>query len=579
MLRASKTTEVPAGNATASAAIEKNELKLFRSIKKVLLVVNIFVAGSIVDGTYSRVSNYRAMSLDEIEKQSGDIALHRQHNNINNLTNHTLFGGLGEAVQLQQEVMRKSVGESAAMKILHSPVAIPDTVPPTDPVVAVVPPLIPQSTLPATNPRDIPATNTLEVPPIIPATNPPVVPPVPPATLPPVIPQESITFSATPLPAPKLWPLPPPNDQLVPNPIPIQNMSVVHYKACCGLGHRLGRMAAAYHATKRIRYRLQPDWDVCGEGDDEVDTYDALFRPENAYELAYVNSTGGNVLIGNEVPGFYSAQNCTPEELATDNEFYQSLMTRYRRKATLDQFTKEHFEGKLALGIHIRAGNGETGDFKYKGRGIDLPAEHYAGNVTNKIISFLAEARAKQPDLPPPVLYIATDTYSYVPLFRSKLAEIMPVVDFEQARVEEGSGVFAGQELKNTDKDTCLENWHAMISDQILLSSTDVVIAPRYSSFSQSMPLSIALNRKEKKVPQGFCEMTKMDQPMVCHENAMNWCTDRKHKLSMKIMKPEVGFEEFLTTMKIPHRRRHLRAVTTTARPDATPNNANRRQI
>lgn len=478
-------------NAAESAAIKNNELNLLRSMKKVLVVVNIIVAGVVVEYSYARLPNYRHLILDETERELGELVLHRQHNS--SLTNTTtLIGGLDEAAQLPQEVTTKSVGDQGA--------------------------------------------------------------------------------AATPL--PQLWPLPPPTEQLVPNPIPIQNMSVVHYTACCGLGHRLGRMAAAYHATKRIRYRLQPDWPTCGEGADAVETYDALFRPENAYELAYVNSTGESLFINNEVPGYYSAQKCTPEELATDHEFYRSLMTRYRRKATLDQFVKEHFEGKLALGIHIRAGNGETGDFARKGRGIDLPAEHYADKVTNKLIRFLTEARAKQPDLPPPVLYIATDTYSYVPLFRSKLAGIMLVVDFEQARVEEGSGVFAGQETKNTDKDACLENWHAMISDQILLSSTDVVIAPKYSSFSQTMPLSIALNRNKRKVDQGYCEMTKIDEPMVCHENALDWCRDRKHKLSMKIMKPEGGFEEFLDTIKFPHRGRNLQTAATTRRLNAARNNA-----
>ena len=498
-----------------------NHNNMFRTVRKVLVMVNIFVAGAIVDHTYTHMSSYMPISL---QKKSGDDANQHHHKNI---TNHSLYGIGGDEPERQLDIEAQRTEDGTKVSQAEDPPVIPAAAPPADT----------QTTPPANSPTELP---------VVPETSPPTVAATtePPFKLTAAVPD-----------------LPPPNDpnNQVANPIPIDEMSVLEYRACCGLGHRLVRMALAYNAAKRLRFRLEPKWGQCGEGAEAVDIFDNLFRPESPYELAYVNSTNQRIVAGNEVTGYYATRRggCHAEQIATDNELYQSLMTRYSKKDKLDDFVKEHFQGKLAFGIHVRAGNGETGDFSNKNRAIAVSPEEYTGNVTQRIVSFLEKTRVAQPDLPPPVLYIATDTPSYIELFRKQMFGIMPVVDWEQDHEEPGKGVFLGQHGQHQDaidKETCLKKWHDMVSDQMLLSSTDVVIAGKYSSFSQSMPLSISLGRINKKIPQAFCEMKELHEDLHCHENFMGWCANTKHQLVQKTLNRETGWEEFLTNYKIPHR-------------------------
>ena len=99
------------------------------------------------------------------------------------------------------------------------------------------------------------------------------------------------------------------------------------------------------------------------------------------------------------------------------------------------------FANHTVLGMHIRAGNGETGDFTKKGRGINNLATwvHEAASRIKEMKSNLNDT------LSPFLLYIATDTPSVIEMFRSELAGVMPVVDFPQERAAEGQGVLFGE--------------------------------------------------------------------------------------------------------------------------------------
>ena len=228
--------------------------------------------------------------------------------------------------------------------------------------------------------------------------------------------------------------------------IPIANMSVLHYQACCGLGHRLARQCAAYHAAHRLGFRLEVEWNNCG-----TNVFDELFDPETQQELAYVNSTNQRYSISNEVTGYWNAfKNCLPDELESNYQMYSSLRRRFRQKASVNEFVRAHFEHKLVVGIHVRAGNGEGGDFAEKGREVDTTAQNFTQLASQHIRQLLLQQSTNTTTTTPmsnttPVLFVATDTAEYVDLLRSSLRGVMDVVTWDQAREDVGTGVFLGQ--------------------------------------------------------------------------------------------------------------------------------------
>lgn len=322
---------------------------------------------------------------------------------------------------------------------------------------------------------------------------------------------------------------------------PLEDYSSVDYVACCGLGHRLARMSDAYHIAKGLRFELRTFWRWCkgknktGQSSN-VEIYSGLFDPPSKHELSYVNSTHQRVSLSNHIYGYTEAIyhtngtgcGCHGDKIATDVEFYTSLRNRFKRRDDVNDFVQKHFVGKLSLGIHVRAGNGEAGDFEFKKRRIadvDLWVENVAANIRN-----LVKNRISQ-NLTSAVLFIATDTPSYIDRFRAALADIMPVVIWEQDRAPEGAGVFFGEggyaqrTLIHTDHNECLTRWEDTVIDQMLLSHTDVLITGMRSSFTQTLPLSLAFGRTERKVETPFCEV-RGDQgdALDCFKSYLHWC-------------------------------------------------------
>ena len=345
-----------------------------------------------------------------------------------------------------------------------------------------------------------------------------------------------------------------------------QTRSTVFYRACCGLGHRLIRMSSAYHVARRLGYQLKPNWGYCGEQTKENEIFSQLFGPENGNQLAYVNSTGQGITFRNEVPGFLRAyvgplfkfrrktqpkSGCyyTETKAQTDLEFYTSLRDRFLARSEIDGFVNRHFVEKTVFGIHIRAGNGETGHFNRLKRGIGGSPEEWVSNVSKSITEMM------RPSLPPPVLYVATDTDQFIELFRSQLDGIMPVVDWSQDRPKEGEGVFFGEfqqasaTMRSTNTTTCLQRWKDTLYDMLLLSHVDVLIAGQSSSFTQSLPLSIVFGRTERKLDAVFCEVAgETIQKLRCYESYQKWACDTKWhngKYAMLPLFPETDSEDW----------------------------------
>ena len=366
---------------------------------------------------------------------------------------------------------------------------------------------------------------------------------------------------------------------------PREYLSSVDYFACCGLGHRLIRQSLAYYVARQRNFTLRSFWGWCGE-EHQVEVFSYLFRPQSAKEVAHVTSQNIIVPFYNEVAGFKhlvrrAVNNrtrtgnrnnsrrrqqpecqCQQDKIDSDLEIYTSLRDRFRGSKVVNEFVQQNFENATVLGIHVRAGNGEVGDFSRKGRGIDNPVV-WVENVCKQLELFLAQ----QPALKyPPLLYIATDTPSMIGLFRTQLSPLnIRVVDLPQHRPDHGAGVLFGEakQIFNKGEDgeddsiQCLQGWEDTLTDMFLLSHADVVIASRPSSFSQAVPMSLAFGRDKlhRKVDQVYCEVIPQFQNtsvgwqeiapiMTCFKDYLEWCCE--HSTWIKFTHKKTISREFI---------------------------------
>jgi hypothetical protein len=207
--------------------------------------------------------------------------------------------------------------------------------------------------------------------------------------------------------------------------------------------------------------------------------------------------------------------------VAAHYDFYQDLRNRFRYKKQVDQFVNATFRGHVVLGMHIRAGNGEQGDFANKKRGIEN-IDQWIQQASLRIKEFVKQEQWNEP----PLLYIATDTPSLIRTFRHELEGVMAVVEFPQERRGEGDGIFFGEQGK-TPKMTdhqCIRQWENAVADMILLSHADVLIAGRMSSFVQTMPMSLVFGRspEESKVSTPKCEVNLDASDMIVPKRTWN---------------------------------------------------------
>ena len=340
-----------------------------------------------------------------------------------------------------------------------------------------------------------------------------------------------------------------------------------------GLGHRLVRMVNAYHFAKAIFIdTLHVDWASCVE--DQYPIFDYLFGNSTLDVPVLENSLypfvkGARILdktdtpisrrilkFGNEVPMYlraYRVKNLftgfdtSPPhygKLDTDLEMYQQLASKFRFRNEVTDFQKLHnFSDYTVLGLHIRAGNGETGDFTRKNRNI-LNTTEWVENVAD-LFSSWRDVRFKEK---PPLVFLATDGQQLISKLERALARYsIPLVTVPQPRMPEGAGVAALH--SHDDIQFCLDTWKSQFIDMMLLSESDVCIAGRYSSFTHSMPISFQFGKVQQRFrhqqplqawqqhgpPIGsstsrdqmrlgvFCEIGTDGHNMECYDNFKEW--------------------------------------------------------
>jgi hypothetical protein len=299
--------------------------------------------------------------------------------------------------------------------------------------------------------------------------------------------------------------------------------SSVDYMACCGLGHRISRLSEASYLAKQLNFGLRSFWGYC----DTTGVFHYLFGQQPLEELVNVTDTHRFARIHNDVPEFTKLIRkgsdgecqCSFDKAEEDVRFYQSMRKRFRLKDQVEAFRRKHFLNKnvTVVGMHIRAGNGEDGDFSKRRRGIGN-VDEWLQNVVDRLVSA---------NWGPSVLFLATDTPPMIDKLRELLNGTMTVVSFEQTRAEHGTGVLFGERGKVVVAgEKCLEGWENSLVDMILLSHADVVIAARPSSFSQSMPMSLVLatSKESRTAMHPYCELNPTGTEMLCYESFRSWC-------------------------------------------------------
>ena len=243
----------------------------------------------------------------------------------------------------------------------------------------------------------------------------------------------------------------------------------------------------------------------------------------------------------------------------SDLEIYQTLVQRFQQRHPRVQYWKQklQFDNHTVIGLHVRQGNGEKGDFRSKGRGIQgLSEDEWISNLARLLLNFTATTTDTTNNhnaySKPPMIFLASDSSNathFVEQLQQDLNRaahslsasmtIPHVVTVQQPRIPDGKGV--SYQYIFDSKESCLEGWVAQMTDMILLAESDVVVAGQYSSFTQCIPLSYqfakATARRAKEVNNTtknafpstglFCNVGRQATLMECFDDFGEWMMGR----------------------------------------------------
>merc|ERR1712176_393622 len=133
-------------------------------------------------------------------------------------------------------------------------------------------------------------------------------------------------------------------------------------------------------------------------------------------------------------------------KIETDFYFYKELMTLFEvqhHERIQDILDETLFDKHTVFGLHVRAGNGEKGDFTKKGRGIE-DVDQWLSNL-GEMLCHYSMVHSSQFKDHPLMIYLGTDTGSVILKFRSIMNSLsslgkcnnIPVITAEQVHPEE----------------------------------------------------------------------------------------------------------------------------------------------
>ncbi len=320
----------------------------------------------------------------------------------------------------------------------------------------------------------------------------------------------------------------------------------------------MSKLADAYHLGKQLELTVRIFFGFCGH--QEVFSYLFGLRPTNEAQILdkiKASTEAGNytnpmpdmyMKVSNDVSGFKKIKRsgrsgdsntttCPCHGAAglrfdSDIELYSDLRDkRFRDRHKVDAFRQNHFTGHTVIGLHVRAGNGEKGQFERKNRAIQ-DIDQWCLSMSRLLISVSKTFKETEP----PLLFIASDTATIISKLGTLLEGKMEVVDFEQGRIDHGQGVLFGMtgDVHNIG-DECKNGWLSSFTDMMLLSHADVLVAGRPSSFTQSLPMTLALStpKSERKVRKSFCEVNPNATDLMCFEDLEDWCCNGNTSFSL----------------------------------------------
>lgn len=316
------------------------------------------------------------------------------------------------------------------------------------------------------------------------------------------------------------------------------------YRATSGLGHRLMRTANSYHIARinqRQHFYVDWGWECGNNSEGNPDIFDNLFGHGPMVTASEPNSVGAREhhlefdVQPSPYKGMYELQpederlvNYSPsyvmhticrrkerkniyrrlydlkliyEKVVSDEQFFRQLRNLFRFNDRARAFTEEHsFSERLVVGVHIRAGNGEKGSFADAKRGFD-DLDGWIGRLAISLNQLVEKMGAHRTLSKPPLLFVATDQTSVIDVLANATKPYgLSTATFDQFRPEQGV-TFS----KPGRGEACHEAWVVQWIDALLLSASDAVVAGRYSSFTQSLPLfTILADSITRNQPPGF---------------------------------------------------------------------------
>lgn len=360
------------------------------------------------------------------------------------------------------------------------------------------------------------------------------------------------------------------------------------YVGSFGLGHRLSKLSAAYHLAGCLNLPLvEVQWGSCSATENNDDGIFAGLFGHNSLTTLRTPLCNNNsslqrqqakvILVRNDVSGYYAAQSYKnsgipleyaravavySDKLQSDHDLFTELFDRrFAMRSTVEQFQHETgWSDHTVIGVHVRAGNGEQDHFVRANRAIlrnkDSNNNYENVNSQKSSTTFVAVESMAQlvhqlwkamqdehVNLKPPLVFIATDTVSYLSAFRRALQHFQryTVIAWEQQpRVEPGQGV--SYQTWSQGHGACLDGWRAAAIDMTLLSRSDVLIATTRSTFTQIAPASLVFGRQRRQPPSHhrryawcYCEMelqvatttVQNNSSMTCFQTQAAWLLRR----------------------------------------------------
>jgi hypothetical protein len=311
-----------------------------------------------------------------------------------------------------------------------------------------------------------------------------------------------------------------------------------------GLGHRMSKLSAAFHLAKQAGIeQLEVYFGHCTAAakTKQWDIFHHLFGTNLIRVQSVLNETHnqlfqGNekqekvVLVRNDVLGYYAGQAYKNaripvprnpagwlDKLDTDVRFFQYLINRFTEQHAIQyqNFVKT-LDSYHVIGVHLRAGNGESEHFAESQRAVNETAL-----FCQQVVDLVAQKLPRLRTRPQSILFLATDTPSLIPIVKKAARQYkLQVITFPQIRLPSNQGV---SYASWTEGEKCLDGWKSsMIDMTVLAARADVVVAAMRSTFTQIVPLSMQF-AKDDSTTLKFCEVSDSGRDMTCFANRDAW--------------------------------------------------------